>query len=361
MTEIRKSVTPANALPLGALNAVRLLLVLMIGAGYASTMALGPGYAEVGRHVGYDPSWFGLQVLFFLSGFMAWRSVSLGRTGLRYMRSRVRRTLPVLALYTLAVVSVLYPALCQPGALDAGGLGRLALYLGKTVSLVSPGGPMPGALDEAAYMCLLQGTVWTLRWGALLHVATLALARFRPGPRGLAGLGALALLVNFAGVGAYIWADWTWLEPAAPGLRFAYPWIFGALCFAVQDRMPRGAGTFVVLALLLFGLAGAHDSYAAWSPVIEMLGTFGWCALALALLRSDPRLLRACPPLALPVYLGVWPVAQTVLYAQPDIATPTLIGATLGISVVLGYASFIGLSGVLRPPAANQLKRPRTA
>ena len=351
----------AEGFPLAHLNAVRLLVVALVGAGYASTMARGPGAPEWAHHLGYDPSWFGLQVLFFLSGAMAWRSVEAGRRGWRYLGSRVRRTLPVLALYTLAVVSVLYPALCQAGALDAAGLWRLAAYFGETVTLISPGGPMPGALDDAAYACLLQGTVWTLRWGAALHLCTLFAARLRPNGVSVGRLAIAALALNVLGVGAYVWLGARWLEPIAPGLRLAYPWVLGIAAFSFRHRLPRTPGSYAIATLILLGLGGAHQQLLGWSPAVEILGTVAWCAAALGLMRLRPSLVSHVPPLALPVYLGVWPTAQTILYLQPDIPTGALIGATLLVSVALAYASSVVLSGVFKPPAASQLKRPRTA
>lgn len=348
--------------PLDALAAVRLLVVLAIGVGYVSTLPLGPGNPEAGQFLGYDPSWFGLQVLFFLSGMLAWRSVSHGRTGLRYMKSRAAHTLPVLALYTLAVVSVLYPALCQPGSLDADGLGRLGLYLVGTLSLVSPGGPLPGALDDAAYMCLLQGTVWTLRWGALLHLGTLLLHRLGlRSTRGLLHLGVLAVCLYAVVAKAVIVFGINGLLPFGPAFRFGYPWVFGMVCYALRDRMPDSLASWGGIAAVLMGLAGAHHEFAPWTPAIEILATSALCALCMGVLHARPRVLRHWPALALPVYLGVWPIGQTVLHAWPGISPLGLMAVTLGLAVGLAYVVARGFNGVFSPPAASQLKRPRTA
>ena len=51
---------------LSRLNAVRLIVVTLIAIGYASTMSIGPGSVEWLNTFGYDPSLYGLQVLFFL-------------------------------------------------------------------------------------------------------------------------------------------------------------------------------------------------------------------------------------------------------------------------------------------------------
>ena len=352
---------PASALPLRNLDAVRTLVVMAMGMGYASTLPLGPDHAELGRFVGYDPSWFGLHILFFLSGLLAWRSLSQGRGGFGYFRRRARRTLPVLALYTLAVVSLLYPALCQPGALDAGGIGRLGLYLVKTLTLVSPGGPMPGALEDAAYMCLLQGTVWTLRWGAVLHIATFIGYRLLGDRRHLLIASGVAVLAYAVVAALYMARPSALIETIAPLMRFGYAWALGACVWAWRGRLPRTAGCWGAVALILLGLAGAHHQFLAWSPVIDILATSGFAASALALLRLDTTVLRDWPPLALPLYLGVWPIGQTVLAVRPDLPLGLFIAVVLGIALALAYAVSRASRGVLRPPAASQLKRPRTA
>lgn len=47
----------ANIWQITQLNAVRLIIVLAISLGYASTMSMGQGNHEWGHHWGYDPSW----------------------------------------------------------------------------------------------------------------------------------------------------------------------------------------------------------------------------------------------------------------------------------------------------------------
>lgn len=350
------------ALPLHNLNAIRVLVVLMIGVGYASTMPIGPGSAEWGRHLGYDPSWFGLQILFFLSGLMAWRSLSEGRTGWTYLRSRAKRTLPILALYTLAVASILYPLLCQPGSLDADGIRWLVLYVVKTVSLVSPGGVMPGALDDAAYMCLLQGTVWTLRWGALFHFGTLILHAIKIRHASLLiGLFAIAVLGKIGIVSGQTWFGLPAFEPIMPAVQFAYPWMAGIVVWALKPRLANRPWIYWAFGTAFFAAALLHYQLTPWTPLIEVLGTFAWCSVTLAVLHMRVPLFRRCPALALPIYLGLWPTIQTVLYVAPSLPRTALIFISLSLATILAYGVWFTLRGVFKPPAASQLKRPRTA
>ncbi|MEL6686216.1 MAG: hypothetical protein AAFP97_01190 [Pseudomonadota bacterium] len=155
------------------MNAVRLIVVTFIMVGYTSTMAIGPGSREWLNLFGYDPSLYGLQVLFFLSGWLAWRSLSEGRSVQAFIRTRAAGTMPTVIVYTAIVTVVLYPILCDHDAPVIKNLTDLGAYFLKTVTLVQPGNPMPGALDGAAYPCLLQGTIWTLRWGVIAYILLL--------------------------------------------------------------------------------------------------------------------------------------------------------------------------------------------
>ena len=123
-----------NYEPLARLNSVRVITVIFIAIGYASTMPLGPTYPEALAHLGYDPSWIGIQVLFFLSGFMAMRSLERGSTAYAYLRSRFLRNIPLLAVFTLIAILVIYPALGVKGESFSTLTSKLGLYFFATVS-----------------------------------------------------------------------------------------------------------------------------------------------------------------------------------------------------------------------------------
>jgi len=97
------------------LNALRVIIVLMIALGYASTMPLGPvdasgaHNAEWFSHLGYDPSWIGISLLFFFSGFLAKRSLDRHGSPAKYLESRFLRNAPLLVFITMIVVLVIFP------------------------------------------------------------------------------------------------------------------------------------------------------------------------------------------------------------------------------------------------------------
>lgn len=338
------------------LNAVRILVVVMIGIGYGSTMAIGPHAKEWLQTFGYDPSWFGIQVLFFLSGWLAWRSLTQGRTGLTFLASRAKRTLPWVALYTLIIVAILYPALCNHDAPVVKGAGQLGLYFIKTVLLIDPGGPMPGALDNALYACLLQGTIWTLRWGMLAYFGLLIL--FVIGLRDRTGLAVLFAITLLGHLSVSWWTLTTGsalLEPIIPGLRVGYAFLLGALVYSVRDGLPSRGRSWLAMTGAAFGLAALHYYYLPWTHLIEVIATFGFCALAMAVLHSGLKPLGNWPNIALPTYLGIWPVTQTLLALNPNIPVPTLVVASVFVTVAIALI-LRGTADLIRKPVHRRVQ-----
>jgi peptidoglycan/LPS O-acetylase OafA/YrhL len=339
-----QAITPSG-LHISQLNSVRLIAILLIGMGYASTMPLGPGNPEMGHHLGYDPSWYGMQVIFFLSGLMAMRSVSAGRNGWQYLISRAKRTLPLLALYTAAVVIILFPLLCAAGARTLSSVPILAKYFIETVFLTHPGQPLPGLMDDAKYGCLAQGAIWTLRWGAAFHIGTAiggSLGLFK----NRTALLVLALLSTLIYAAAHYFAvihQITSLEALMPGMRLGYIFLLGMAAFAWRDHIPAGL-KFRFLGLALLG-GGAWLSYnfSRWTPADEILMTLFWAYLALLGLQMNLSAMKNWPNLVLPTFLGVWPAAQLYVMAFPNMTSSGVVFASLTSALALAYLVRLGV------------------
>lgn len=325
------------------LNAVRLMTVVLIAIGYASTMARGPGHAEIFSHLGYEPSWIGVQVLFFISGILALRSVENGRHGARYLRSRLWGTAPVLIASTLVFVIIAYP-LCSPTMQwNIATLKSLTEYSVLTMSGIDPGRPLPGLLDGAPYANLVQGSLWTLRWGLVFHLAVAlashvrALRRFAFTPA-LLLCAALSTTLAYIGLTYYaVQHQWTEMITIITPLRLSYAFLLGMTLWAYRHKLPREAGRKVLILLLLLNAALITYSFGPWSPVIEVALCSAWGYGAWMMISGrTPALawLSAWPPLAAGLYIINWPVAQFVRLAQPDISA----GALIAISVPLSTA-----------------------
>lgn len=322
----------ASFLKLSQLNAVRLLVVLSIGIGCASTMPLGETHREWGYHWGYDLSWFSIQVLFALSGVMAMRSLMAGRTGWAYLKKRALRTYPLVILYTAAIVSVLYPWLCASEARTWDALPKLTKYFFETSTLIRPGQPLPGLLDDALYMCLLQGTMWTLRWGAIFHIGLAIAWKFGWLQRGyvLLSLTGLGILAYLSLVTYNVKTDMNTLSSILPGLKLGYAFASGMCLYAYHDKLPQTwqgktaiAACLALLATLFSTFIPADESH--WLPGADLFGTLFWIYIAFLALQTRLPVLQNWPNLVLGTYLAVWPITQVFLYIEPNISIPALV------------------------------------
>lgn len=336
------------SVPLHGLAALRILIILAIALGYASTMELGPQTAELGRHWGYDPSWFGIQILFILSGFLAIRSMSQGRSVRGFFSSRIKSLWPALILATLISVLVIYPILCAPEAPVQMSASDLTVYFFKTVFLVDPGGIMPGLLDDAKYMCLLQGAIWTLRWGLLLHIAFLIgwKTRILQNPKRLFAL-CIASIAAYVGIVDYAVSNADFgarVELFLPGLKLGYAYLVGATLFVWQNVLRLNKRRIVVSSAAIAIMATGVHVWLPWSAVQEIIGVAFWLTLSFGFLHNAPQILRHCPRIAPLLYVSIWPTAQLIVALVP---TQTQVGL-IKTSMVLALISAVLMYALLR-------------
>ena len=349
-------------MPLKRLNAVRTFVVALIAIGYASTMShLGPNQ-EFLRHLGYDPSWFGIQILFCLSGYLALRSLSRHGSSLRYLMSRMFRNIPLLIAYTFAAVSVIYPVFCAPGESFAQSIPKLMSYFFKTVLFIDPGAQLPGLLDEAKYMCLIQGAIWTFRWGAIAHICMALGWRlgFLKSKHVLLGL---ALLTTAGYIALTLWAVNSGRDQLAPiflALRLGYAFLAGAALWGWQHKLPKTARGKIALLIALMGSATIHYFVLPWTPLIEVLGTAFWTYAAVLLIQTPMKLtswMNNWPNFVLGLYIGNWPVCQILIKTYPDMHGWQLISMTLGVTTILAILTHAAISGHINRWAATALRR----
>lgn len=343
------------------LNAVRLFVVITIAFGYASTMSIGPIMHETGEVFGYEPSWIGLQLLFFFSGALAYRSILRGQTGLNYLKSRALRVFPLLLAMTLTTVLIIYPMLGKPmsGPQDALALVK---YFFLTITCLDPGRVLPGLLDDAVYMCLIQGAIWTLRWGLLIHIGVVLAARLDVLMRPRVILSAGIMTMTVYALTAYTAAKLNIEALSTPliGLRFGYIFLLGMAAWAYRNDLPQQR--FVRAALLggLFGFAALNDLFLHWTPLIEIALTLSLAYGAwLAATSQTPKLawLSNWPHLAVGLYLINWPTAQVLLHEFPELGRWSLPGASLPLSLILTLLSYWALTGRINKFAETRLMR----
>jgi len=330
------------------LNAVRVIIVMMIAFGYASTMPIGPGNPEIFSHLGYDPSWIGISLLFFFSGFLALRSLKKHGSAWKYLESRFFRNMPMLIAVTLFVGIVLYPIYGNPSGSIGDTVKTVGLYVLGTVSCIRPGEPLPGLLDNSKYMCLIQGAIWTLKWGVIAHIMTAIGQKIQIfGNRYIVLSMAIGstlsyFALNFAYVNIGVSMDHNIVLAA----RLAWPFLVGMGVYEFRDVFSSSRKN-VLSAFLLFAAAWFWHALLPWTGAIEILLTLGWFALFMAVLVSKSEsmsVLNDWSPMALAIYLIHWPAAQILLLNFPNISPWGLIAATLPITLILAWLAHTVIS-----------------
>jgi len=342
-------------LPLHGLAALRTLLVLIIGLGYASTMGIGGDQPEWGRLWGYDPSRLGVQMLFILSGFLAARSMARGRTIRQFFGSRFRSVWPALIAATLISAFLVYPLMCEPVAPVHMSFGDLAIYTFKTIFLIDPGMRMPGLMEDSKYMCLLQGAIWTLQWGLILHIGFLfgwftRLLRYRR----------LSLLFSILATGLYVLVMDTGVvdpefakqvDPIVPGLRLGYAYLIGVSLFQWQGRLKLNLQRILVGIGIATGITWGFFLTMPWTSAIEIMSLSVWVTLCVGFLYTAPLALRNWPRLAPMLYVSIWPAAQIVVAIIPNISQFDLIRVSFSLAVFGAGMIYILLSETRIQPA----------
>lgn len=349
-------------MPLTRLNAVRAFVVIFIAIGYASIMVNPTSTTEVFRHFGHDPSWYGIQILFCLSGYLALRSLNRHGSALRYLMSRALRTLPLLAIYTSAVVFILYPVFCGSDEPVSKTFPKLAAYFLKTVTLIDPGTPLPGGLEGSKDMCVLQGAIWTFRWGALIHIFMALGWRIGVLKSRLVIL-SLAIAATIFYILSYSWSlqnEYEQLEPAIIGLRLGYAFLAGASLWGWQHKLPTQRRSKLILLGALLGAALLNYLVLPWSPLIEVLSTLFWTYIAVLIIQKPSRAtdwMASWPNLTLGIYIGCWPVCKSLISLYPNMGMLALILSTLIITIVLAIITHVTVSGHINVWASQALRR----
>ena len=310
------------SLSLHGLAALRILIILAIGVGYASTMNIGAENYEWGNHWGYDPSWYGVQLLFIFSGFLAARSMAQGRSVLAFFSSRCRSLWPALIAATLFTVCFIYPVMCAPDAAVRMSPADLAAYFFKTVFLVDPGARMPGLLDDAKYMCLLQGAIWTLRIGLILHLGFLIgwMTRILQNRYFVLALSvtAIAAYVTLVDTAVKIPEFGEKIGDALLAFRLGYAYLAGVAIFMWQDKLRLNGRRIIFSTLSLTLLTTVFYKWLPWSSIQEVMGVTVWLTICLGFLHHAPKGLQRCPRLSPVLYVSVWPAAQIIVALLPS-------------------------------------------
>lgn len=336
---------------LSNLNFVRLIVVLFITLGYASTMPYGPEATEKLAHFGYDPSWIGIQVLFFLSGYLGLRSLRRHGSAFKYLKSRFFRNITLLAVFTLVTVIVIYPILGVKSEAPLALIKKLAVYYVETVTCINPGQTLPGLLDDAKYMCLIQGAIWTFKWGALLHIGSTLGQKMGLFNKNwtLVIFAITSTVLYFILVTLKLKMSVAIPDALITANHLAMPFTWGMAVFACYTALPNTIFGKIICLVLLASLTGINFWVLPWTPAIEILLTAFWAFTAWTVLTTNFKhtSITRIPDLTLSIYLINWPASQLLLLAFPDINSWELVAMSLSITVLLAWITHILLTSHL--------------
>lgn len=325
---------------------VQIGIIALIALGHLSTLPLGPGEAEALRHFGYDPSWLGVNVLFMIAGYMALRSLRRDKSGWELIKSRFLGVFPYLAAFTLLVILVIYPLLGQPAESPLQLMRHLGLYATEVMSCLDPGRPLPGLLDGANYDCVIQGAIWTFRWGVMAFIGSAAAQHL-----GLLKSRISVLALAVAAVSAYTlmhaaavfgWANIP--EAIMPGARLGAMFLMGMALFAYRERLV----TWGMMAAIL--MATLTQFYLmTWTPFIEIFASVFWGLLAFNLMRGRTgKATLNWTGFAAALYVFHWPIGQLLLLGMPNISSWQLIALGL-VTSTLFCGALVWCFGKLTP------------
>ena len=356
--------TKQNALVLHWLGPVRMLVIAIIAFGYASTMPRGPSEAEYFRFFGHDPSWLGIAMVFMVSGFLALKSLHRHGSPKQFLRSRLLRNLPILVIFALMVVLIAFPLLGVPLDGTTGNGSRLSQhlqYLFKVITCLNADELTPGLLDNALYMCIIQGGLWTFRWGVIAYIFTGVLWS-------LGGLRSNRTLFIFTGAAITSYAalmmygtktpeSHALVELATLGLRLGWIYLAGMCAYGLREKLPRT----ICVPIALMAVTAVQYYILPWTPFIEIsmeLGLGYLIFLGITAKKPLPNWLKNAPDLSLGLYIFNWPTAQIMLLLIPSLTPLPLFVLAFPLTLTLSLAAWYLVSRPINFRLAPALSAP---
>ncbi|MGB0905874.1 MAG: acyltransferase family protein [Maricaulaceae bacterium] len=324
------------------LNAVRIITALALAFGYASTMPVGPDKIESLTFLGVQPSIAAIQILFFFSGFLALKSLDKNHNKWNFVKSRLKSTTLPLLIVTFCVVVFIYPIMCQTEESSLSTSIQLGKYFLLTVLCISPGVPLPGLLDDALYTSLIQGAIWTFRYGVLLYIFVIIGDFLKAFKYRFLILLAAALAVLFHIIGNYLSTQRSIsiFPPALLVLSFSYPFLIGMTVWAYREMMPRTLIANILILSAFLGFGTISYFYMEWK-LLSQIAVYGfWTYLAwVTMMSSSIKLswLNNWPNFVIGIYIINWPVSQILFATFPELDRWTLPLVNLPVTLLLSY------------------------
>jgi len=198
---------------------------------------------------------------------------------------------------------------------------RITKYVMLTVFCIDPSSPVQGLMDDAKYMCLVQGALWTLRIGVILHIAVVIahfIKLFSNRIFILLGTSVVTLTYAFAGYFAAKKGIEN-LESLLTILRLSYAFGTGLCVWAYREKILELRHWVLILPLTFFVIASANFWFSKWTTLIEISSTLTFIFLSWIVLVTRNRtfaLLKNWKNVTMISMTIGWPTIQTLLLVQ---------------------------------------------
>ena len=335
----------------------RMAIILFVVIGYISTLPLGPEAKEVLHHFGYDPSWVGINVMFMGAGYLGLQSLQGHGSGLKLLKSRFMRNGPMLVLFAVLVVFFAYPIWGNMDQSFSELASTLGQYFIKVVTCIDPTARLPGLLDDSKYMCLVQGSIWTFRWGIIAYIALAAgwhigVLRSRTGLT----LTAIAMISSYTALlGLTVWQIIPYFDTLITSLRIGSMFCIGACAYVWREQISRS----LYLAAILLGATAVLYFILPWTPLIEVALSLFWGYLAFLAFTTERQfkgIWAKIPDISLETYVFHWPVAQFLLLTYPETESIGLIAMALPVTLIIALMFNISVTKqVIAAPIHNKV------
>ena len=314
------------------LDVFRLLAACMVIYGHAYAVAPEAGRTDmVARLLGHDYSGsLAVKIFFFLSGLVVTNSLLHKRNVLHFAIARFFRIWPALALVTVASALLLGPLVTTLSLGDYFAQGATYRHFFDNL-LLKTNYSLPGVFVTNPDKAVVNGSLWTLPHEVGAYVALLAVFMV-----GVFRLPVLALAIFVLLLADPLTGNrllFTWRSPLSEVDLLAPCFALGVLLALYKERIEVGLAS--VSGLVLLYLLFRSSAYSFYFFYAALFTTILYLSGLAAVRRLKPR-----SDLSYGVYLWGFPVQQTLQWMLPQQGTLFNQVASLGMTLVLGIASW---------------------
>lgn len=237
-------------------NLIRFVAATAVLVSHAWPIALGDGVAEpLHASTGHSLGGLAVFVFFAVSGFFITASFARTKSARIFVKARVLRLVPCLAVSLLLVALVMGPLVTTLPMAEYLSHSETAKFLFRNITLISPKYTLPGVFETNPYPTV-EGSIWTLIHEVLCYGLV-----FLAGITGVLGRPRLMFVAMLAYAVVWVLPEVTDLQMPARFVQtrlLSLPFVIGMAFWQWRDRLPLsliGVAGVIALAVLTKGMA----------------------------------------------------------------------------------------------------------